>query len=273
MGVVLVTGGTGNLGRRVVSRLQAAGRDVRVLSRRPHEAANGIEYMIGDLTTGDGIQATVTGVTTIVHCAGGAKGDGDKARNLVRAASSVGVQHLVYISVVGADRIPIVSGIDRAMFGYFGSKLAAERVVAESGLHFQPVDAGEVAARLVELTLDRPSGLVPDFGGPRVYDAANLIREYLRARHKRRVLLPVRLPPRQGCSRGSSRRDPVAGQSVGSPELGRLPGRSLVSGSDWDSGWACGSRLDPATARAAGPLAARRRDPRSGGAASMDRHW
>ncbi|TMF94111.1 MAG: NAD-dependent epimerase/dehydratase family protein, partial [Chloroflexi bacterium] len=162
--------------------------------------------------TGDGIQATVTGVTTIVHCAGGAKGDGDKARNLVRAASSVGVQHLVYISVVGADRIPIVSGIDRAMFGYFGSKLAAERVVAESGLpwttlratqfydllltvaqqmtklpiipvpagsRFQPVDAGEVAARLVELTLDRPSGLVPDFGGPRVYDAADLIREYL----------------------------------------------------------------------------------------------
>ena len=227
MGVILVTGGTGTLGRHVVSHLRAAGRDVRVLSRRPHEAANGIEYMIGDLTTGDGIQAAVAGCATIVHCAGGAKGDGDKARNLVRAASSVGVQHLVYISVVGADRIPIVSGIDRAMFGYFGSKLAAERVVAESGLpwttlratqfydllrtvaeqmtklpvipvpagsRFQPVDACEVAARLVELTLDRPSGLVPDFGGPRVYDAADLIREYLRARHKRRVLLPVRLP-------------------------------------------------------------------------------
>jgi uncharacterized protein YbjT (DUF2867 family) len=41
---------------------------------------------------------------------------------------------LVAISVVGADRIPVVSGIDRAMFGYFAAKLAAERVVADSGL-------------------------------------------------------------------------------------------------------------------------------------------
>ena len=45
-----------------------------------------------------------------------------------------GSPHIVYISVVGADRIPIVSRIDRALFGYFGSKHAAKRIIAESGL-------------------------------------------------------------------------------------------------------------------------------------------
>src|SRR5918999_3050357 len=179
---ILVTGGTGTLGRFVVRRLHDAGYDLRVLSRRSHEAKDGIEFMTGDLATGEGIEPAVDGVETIVHCAGSAKGDEDKARNLVRAASRVGAPHLVYISVVGAERIPVVSRVDRAMFGYFESKRAAERIVEDSGLpwtilratqfhdimlmvaqqmaklpvapipagfRFQPVDAGEVAARLV----------------------------------------------------------------------------------------------------------------------------
>jgi uncharacterized protein YbjT (DUF2867 family) len=224
---ILVTGGTGTLGRQVVPRLREAGRDVRVLSRRTREAADGIEYVTGDLLKDEGTQAAVDGAGIIVHCAGGAKGDDEATRNLVRAASLAGTQHLVYISVVGADRIPIVSGIDRAMFGYFGSKLAAERAVADSGLpwttlraaqfhdlwlktaqqmtklpvipvpagfRFQPVDAGEVAARLVELALGAPAGLVPDMAGPRVYRMADLLRGYLQARRKRRLMVPVRLP-------------------------------------------------------------------------------
>src|SRR5215211_1154543 len=86
------------------------------------------------LATGEGIQPAVDGVETIVHLAGSPKGDEDKARNLVRAASRAGAAHLVYISVVGADRIPIHSRVDRAMFGYFESKRAAEKVVENSGL-------------------------------------------------------------------------------------------------------------------------------------------
>jgi uncharacterized protein YbjT (DUF2867 family) len=90
--------------------------------------------MSGDLATSEGIEAAVEGVETIVHCAGSAKGDEDKTRNLVRAASGAGAQHLVYISVVGAERIPVVSGIDRNMFGYFAGKRAAEKVVEASGV-------------------------------------------------------------------------------------------------------------------------------------------
>ncbi len=224
---ILVTGGTGTLGRLVVPRLRDGGCVVRVLSRRRREAGDGTELMTGDLATGEGIEPAVAGVKTIVHCAGSSKGDEGKARNLVRAAVRAGTPHLVYISVVGADRIPVVSGVDRAMFGYFGSKLAAERVVADSGLpwttlratqfhdlilmtarqlaklpvmpasagfRFQPVDAGEVAARLVELTLGDPAGLVPDMGGPRAYGMAELFRGYLRASHRHRLIAPVWLP-------------------------------------------------------------------------------
>jgi uncharacterized protein YbjT (DUF2867 family) len=224
---ILLTGGTGTLGRLVAARLRDAGRTVRVLSRRSHESRGGIEFMTGDLATGEGIEAAVTGVGTIVHCAGSAKGDEDKARHLVRAASRTGAQHLVYISVVGAERIPVVSRVDRAMFGYFASKRAAELVVADSGLpwttlratqfydlmlmvarqvarlpvipvpagfRFQPVDTGEVATRLVELSLGTPSGLVPDMAGPHVYGVTELLRGYLRATHRHRLIVPVRLP-------------------------------------------------------------------------------
>jgi len=49
---ILVTGGTGTLGRHVVRRLRDVGNNVRVLSRRSHEAEDGIQFMSGDLATG-----------------------------------------------------------------------------------------------------------------------------------------------------------------------------------------------------------------------------
>jgi uncharacterized protein YbjT (DUF2867 family) len=61
-----------------------------------------------------------------------------------------------------------------------------------SGFRFQPVDAREVAARLVELSLGEPSGIAPDITGPRVYGMNELVRSYLRATH--RLTVPVRLP-------------------------------------------------------------------------------
>ena len=56
-----------------------------------------------------------------------------------------------------------------------------------AGFRFQLVDADDVAARLVELTLGEPSVLVPDVGGPRVYGADELLRGYLRATKRRRL--------------------------------------------------------------------------------------
>jgi uncharacterized protein YbjT (DUF2867 family) len=63
-----------------------------------------------------------------------------------------------------------------------------------AGFRFQPIDAGEVADRLVELALGAPAGLVPDMAGPRVYGMSDLVRDYLRARGKHRPIVPVRVP-------------------------------------------------------------------------------
>ncbi|MGH3275037.1 MAG: SDR family oxidoreductase, partial [Streptosporangiaceae bacterium] len=131
---ILVTGGTGTLGRQVVPLLLDAGCDVRVLSRHRRSAEPGVEFVTGDLLANEGIQAAVDGAGIVVHCAGSNKGDDTATRNLVRAAVPARVAHLVYISVIGADRVPVINGIDRVMFGYFATKLAAERAVAGSGL-------------------------------------------------------------------------------------------------------------------------------------------
>lgn len=225
--LMLVTGGTGTLGRLVVTRLRSVGCTVRVLSRHRRAAGEGIELVTGDLETGQGVDAAVDGAEVVVHCAGGPRGDELKAVNLVRAAGRAGVRHLVYISVVGADRVPVVSAVDRAMFSYFAAKRAAERVVAASslpwttlratqfhelmltvaqqmaklpvipvpaGFQFQPIDAGEVADRLAELALGTPAGMVPDMAGPKAYAMAELIRGYLRAAHQERPILSVPLP-------------------------------------------------------------------------------
>ena len=131
---ILLTGGTGTLGRRLAPLLVAGGARVRVLSRSGTATGHGLEAATGDLMTGDGVDAALAGVAVVVHCAGTTTGDDVKARTLVDAARRAGVRHLVYISVVGADRVPIRSHLDRAMFGYFESKLAAERVVADGGV-------------------------------------------------------------------------------------------------------------------------------------------
>lgn len=225
---VLVTGGTGTLGRLVVARLLDSGRGVRVVARGvPQGRVAGVEYVVGDLSTGEGVDAAVRGVDIVVHCAGSADGDARKAEHLVAAARRAGVRHLVYISVVGADRIPVVSRVDRRMFGYFEQKRGAELIIAASGipwttlratqfhdivfmvaeqmaklpviplprrLRVQPVDAGEVAGRLVELALGEPAGSVPELAGPTVYTAGDLLRSYLRATGRRRAILPIGLP-------------------------------------------------------------------------------
>ena len=228
--LILVTGGTGTLGREVVARLRAAGRSVRVLTRHPRPEDGGIEYVAGDLGTGEGVGAAVAGAGVIVHCAGTGTSDERLTQTLADAARAAGSPHLVFISVVGADRIPGDRGISRLMFRYFAEKLAAERVVAESGLpwttlratqfhtlissvagmlaklpiglipagfRFQPVAAEEVAERLVELALGAPQGLVDEMGGPQVLTTRELFESYLAATGGRpRPSIPLPLPGR-----------------------------------------------------------------------------
>ena len=236
---ILVTGGTGTLGRLVVPLLTRAGRTVRVLSRHGRDPEDGVDSVKCDLLTGEGIDAALAGVETVLHLAGANKGDDVATANLVAAARRADVRHVVYISVTGADKVPV---------GWVRSKLAAERAIAESGvpyttlraaqfhdlvlttvekmaklpvvpspggLRFQSVDAAEVAERLVELALGEPAGPVPDIAGPAVHGIDEIIRGYLRAAGKRRPLLPVRIPGKAGRSYRAGENLTLVGATVG----------------------------------------------------------
>jgi uncharacterized protein YbjT (DUF2867 family) len=208
---VLVTGGTGTVGSVVVEHLTAAGADVRVLSRgkRRHHRSD-VQHVVGNVTTGDGLDAAVRGVDAIVHCVG-------PSQPLVAAAQRAGSPHLVYVSIVGVDRVP---------FSFYRRRLASERLIAESGLPWtvlratqfhdlvavllrmfarspvlavpaaslQPVDVRDVGERLAHLALGEPAGRAPDFGGPQVRALGDLARSYLAIVGKRRPVLPIRLP-------------------------------------------------------------------------------
>lgn len=211
MSTVLVTGGTGTLGRVVVDQLVAANANVRILSRGRRRRRADVEHVTGDLRTGAGLETAIAGVDTIVQCA-------EHVDRLVAAAKQIGTPHLVYTSIVGIDRVP---------FGFYRRKLADEELIATSGLpwtvlratqfhdliavllrmlskspvmplpagwSFQPVDVREVGKQLATLALAEPAGRAPDFAGPQIRTLSDLARSYLAIVGKRRLLLPVWLP-------------------------------------------------------------------------------
>ncbi|MGW0519376.1 SDR family oxidoreductase [Crossiella sp. NPDC003009] len=222
MSVVLVTGGSGTLGRAVVRGLLREGHHVRLTSRRPRPATAdpGVEWHTVDYATGEGLDAAFAGADSVVHTATSVSGKRDLAlaNTVVGAATRAGAPHLVYISIVGVDRIPLP---------YYQGKFAAEAVFRESGLPWtvlrttqfhdlvlrvlgvlaksplmpvpagvpvQPVEVTEVAERLIELASGAPAGAAPDLGGPETHLLTDLARLYLRAQGRRRWVLPVRLP-------------------------------------------------------------------------------
>ena len=236
---VLITGGTGRLGKLVVVRLQDSGCDVWVLARHSRPVPPGVTFFTADLRTGQGLESAVTTAAAVIHCATSTRGDAQATRNLVAAMSRAGAAHLVYVSIVGVDRL--------ASWGYPKAKLQAEQVVASSGLPWtilrvtqfydyclanaeklsrfpvapvpagftvQPVDPRDVAARLVELALNEPAGRAPDMAGPQVSNWTDLLRGYLEASHRRRWVLPIRIPGTRAVRNGALL--PPPGYTVGS---------------------------------------------------------
>src|SRR5918994_919124 len=188
MAELLVTGGTGVLGREAVPALRAAGHKVGVLSREPGDGD-----VVGDLSEPDAgarLGPALAGVETVLHLASSPRRevwetDVGGTRRLAVAAREAGVGHLLLVSVPGADDVP---------YSYNHAKYAAEEVVAASGVPYtvlratqfhpflalllqlvhrgpvlpvgrgwplQPVDTGDVAAHLVELVAAGPATCCP----------------------------------------------------------------------------------------------------------------
>ena len=129
---VLVTGGSGRLGREFVPLLSAAGHSVRILSRVQRTGPDlRLSHVVGDLTTGAGLTESVADIDAIVHLASDSRNahavDVEGTQRLVEVARAAGVKHLLYCSIVGIDRIP---------FRYYECKLEAERLIAESRVPF-----------------------------------------------------------------------------------------------------------------------------------------
>lgn len=224
MATILVTGGTGDLGQPTVAQLQAAGHQPRVLSRKPPQPGSTPPggLVLGDLATGEGVRAALDGVDTVVHLAT-TRGRGDLrlATNLVEAISGQsGVTaapgpHLVLISIVGIDEIPVP---------FYRTKLEIERLVSAvphtilraTQFHnlvddilnaqkllpvllaptvtLQPIAVEDVAHRLTELAGSPPSGRVPDIGGPEQLTVPDLARAWRQAKRSRRPIVPLRIP-------------------------------------------------------------------------------
>ncbi|MBL8046617.1 MAG: NAD(P)H-binding protein [Anaerolineales bacterium] len=233
---ILITGGTGVLGRALTPRLIQQGHTVRIMSRsaQPARLAEGAEWAQAHLETSAGLEAAVAGAPIIIHCASSPMqrtraADINGTQRLLAAARAAGATHFIYISIVGIERFPT--------YPYYKIKLEAERLIEASGvpytilratqfhdlldralkafsrfpvlflpkdLQFQLVDAGEVAEALAACVAAGPVGRVADVGGPEVLPSGEIIAAWLAAHGLRRLVfhLPLPFPAAEGFRRG-----------------------------------------------------------------------
>ena len=211
MSSVLVTGGTGTLGRAVVVRLLNGPHRVRILSHQGQPVMPAaVEVAPGDLASGAGLREAAAGVEVIMHCATNwrdphMRTDVAGTRALLDAARAGGWPHLLYNSIVG---------VDQTEYAYYRAKREAEQMVAQSGfpwtvlratqfhnfvqyllqscgadtqpevvvpggIRLQSIDVGEVADRLVLLMERGPSGQTLEMGGPQILSLEAMAQTYV----------------------------------------------------------------------------------------------
>jgi uncharacterized protein YbjT (DUF2867 family) len=199
---IVVIGGTGLIGSKLVKRLQAKGH--AVLAASPASGVNTI--------TGEGLAEALAGAEVVIDLANSPSFE-DKAvmeffqtagRNLMAAEAAAGVKHHLALSVVGTDRLP--------ESGYLRAKLAQENIIRGSGIPYtivhstqffefmfgiaqsgaqgnavhlspammQPIFSDDVADALVDFVLGSPLNRTVEIAGPEKIRMADAVGKYLR---------------------------------------------------------------------------------------------
>jgi uncharacterized protein YbjT (DUF2867 family) len=196
--------------------------EISILSSRvkAHSPGN-VKIFKGDLTNSIGLANATENAEIIIHCAsdpGNFKQvDIDGTHNLLSSLNKR-TRHFIYISIVG---------VDKSNYPYYQAKHQAEKMIAGSGIphtilrttqfhsfvlamlqpfaenkangvvkipkgmKFQSVDIKEVAQKLVELSLEEASGLLPEFGGPEILSFEKMSRIYLDIMKLKSIIEPA----------------------------------------------------------------------------------
>lgn len=208
---VVVIGGTGLIGSKLVKRLSERGHEVL-----PASPATGV-----DTLTGKGLAEALTGAQVVVDVSNSPSFEDTavmrffdtSTRNLLVEEAAAGVQHHVALSVVGTDRLQ--------ESGYFRAKLAQESRIKASGIPYtivratqffefmgriadgsdhdgvihvpaaamQPIAADDVAAALADYVLGMPQNGVVEVAGPEAWRMDEAVRQYLDANQDTRQVI------------------------------------------------------------------------------------
>jgi uncharacterized protein YbjT (DUF2867 family) len=201
---IVVIGGSGLIGKKLVKNLRERGHDVVAAS--PSTGVNTL--------TGEGLADALAGAEVVVDVANSPSWD-DQAvleffetsgRNLAAAEKAAGIKHHVALSVVGTDRL--------LASGYFRAKMAQENVITTAGIPYtivratqffefvggiaqsatdgqtvrlppalmQPIVSDDVAAALAEVATQQPLNNIIELAGPEPIRMDELVRRFLRAK-------------------------------------------------------------------------------------------
>jgi uncharacterized protein YbjT (DUF2867 family) len=208
---IVVIGGTGLIGSKLVTKLRAQGHDVVAAS--PNSGVNTI--------TGEGVATALQGASVVVDVSNSPSFEDTavlkffetSTRNLLAAGTEAGVQHHVALSVVGTERL--------SASGYFRAKIAQEKLIRGSSIPYsivhatqffefvksiadaatdgntvrlapvliQPMSSDDVASAVAGIAVESPVNGIVEVAGPQQFRLDELIRRSLRARRDPREVI------------------------------------------------------------------------------------
>ncbi len=209
---IIVIGGTGLIGSKVVHLLTEHGHDAVAAS--PNTGVNTI--------TGEGLAEALSGADVVIDVSNSPSLEGEAAKtffrtatpNILAAERAAGIGHHVALSVVGTEQLAVGRG-------YFQAKLAQEQLIAKSGIPYsivhatqffefvngiadeatvdgtvrvapvfiQPMAAADVAEAVSIAAVNQPLNGIAEVGGPEQFRLDKLIRTALAARHDSRTVV------------------------------------------------------------------------------------